>query len=481
MPPARQITLGRASQWPATRINPASSSVSTRKASKAAPSTDRFEKSTESTRLYAAIHKLLPPAGQKQLEQLLEKGILHQSKAEDGHSTLYHLHALVNKPRQKGYQGAELLREIVEILAQPSVITQTIGPLSDDAIRKILAYRQHPETDPQHGTLKTRSLRPVTAQDLDVEVSASCVAACLMYCLAVKEPAELARHIAELTSPTNSFSKKTSFKQISPDAPEKAVEILKAKGIPFRQSGKNELTLQVQVPTAGVIRAIEDQHAERGTYHRNAVESIYQSALMHLATNTYDPATDFRGEMHNPNNISKGLSADEKTFLETILRGEVKTITYQSIVYNETPGKEGNYLQGYHRTFEETQADVKAELDKGNFVIVGLLDTDNKAKIDVGHEVTLTKAFHDPATGKLKFLLADSHNDIPNLVTEDASELIPRIHHATLPAKHARPIVEKIARLSGILVPDEHDEKKYTIPTILKPTKTELPNPFRKG
>jgi adenine-specific DNA methylase len=164
--------------------------------------------------------------------------------------------------------------------------------------------------------------------------------------------------------------------------------------------------------------------------------------------------------------------------VENIFKRNVQLVTCQSIAYDEVSDK--NYLEGYYRTFEETETDLKAELDKGNFVIVGLLDTNDKAQIDLGHVVTLTKAFHDPVTGKLKFLLADSDNDSSNLVSKDANKLIPRIHHASVSTDRARPILQKIARLPGILVPDEHDEKKYKIPTILKTTKIELPNPFRK-
>lgn len=436
----------------------------------------------ERIQMYHAVKKGLDGATRKQLKNLLKQGVLSDTDTDNRHSTLYQLYAMLKTERGHGYDGKTILKETVEVLNRPYTISQKFAPLSENAARQILQVRNNPGLN-RAGVAPPA--KPLQWNDLNVENSATCVSSSVMYYMADRQPGELARHLNELTSPMNAFFEKARLDEISPDDPSQALQILKDHNIKYFISGPGEVTVKVENPPAGVIRSIDSQKVttQRGKQQfdanknpvpnaydgaRNGIEAAYQSALTFLATRSYDPATDMR-DSEVPGEGSKGLTEPEKTLMETIIKdnGGVQSVTYQAVAgkANPQPGEEANsYLYGYTRSFEQTAQDIVEALKMKEFVIIGITDTDETGAIVGGHEITITSAYVDKKDNQLKFVVADSDDGVPSLVVRNASELIPRIHHAGLPVKVARRINQEINQnQGGYFVPDQNDEASFNL------------------
>ncbi len=418
--------------------------------------------------MYSKISGLLDKAGRQQLQALQKSGVLRNNDTDDQHSTLYHLYSMAVTNRAPGYQAKEILRETIDILHRPYIITQKFGTLSPKSAQQLLQDRQY-ELQGQ-GLYKRNPgapSAPLTWEQLDVKNSATCVASSVMYYMADKEPAELARHLSELTSPMNAFYEKARLDELSPNDPSQAPEILKQQGITFSYADPETLLIKVNIPPSGVIRAIDSQRKSLNHDTQNAIESAYQAALTHLATPTYDPATDMRDADGDPAG-SKGLTEPEKTLMQSIIKdhGGVQSVTYQVVANkaNPNPDEEGkSFLYGYNRSFEDTAADMLEALKQGEFPIIGMTDMDTDGSNIGGHEITLINAFTDKENGELKFVVADSDDGVPQYVVRTAREIIPRIHHAGLPVKMGRQINAQIEASKSYLIPDQVDADRFNL------------------
>jgi hypothetical protein len=189
--------------------------------------------------------------------------------------------------------------------------------------------------------------------------------------------------------------------------------------------------------------------------------------------------TQIREAMQSP---SRGLTEMEKTLLETIIKdnGGISSVTYQVVAgkANPRPGEEiQSFLYGYTRTFEQMTADMVEALKMGEFVIIGITDTDYTGAIVGGHEITITGAFVDKA-GEIQFVVVDSDDDIPNPVVRSARELIPRIHHAGLPNKLADNIRKEMEQVEGYFVPGKEDRAQFSpIERLNEPLPAEMMAP----
>lgn len=426
-------------------------------------------------KMYNTLRANLDKEGKKHLKNLLKNGVLNDVDTDDRHSALYHLYALATTRRGRGYDPKILLKETVETLDRPYLITQKFAPLSENIAREILSTRYNPGLN---RTGEAPAVKPLAWNDLNVETSATCVSSSVMYYMAEKKPGELARHLNELTSPMNAFFEKAMLDEISPNDPGQALEILKQNGIKYYLSGPNEVTVKVELPVAGKLRAVDSQKVAKNQDARNGIETAYQSALTFLATRSYDPATDLR-DSEIPGETSKGLTEPEKTLMETIIKdnGGVMSVTYQAVAgkANPRPGEEGNsYLYGYTRTFEQTVTDIIEALKLGEFVIIGITDTDQSGAIVGGHEITITSAFVDKKDGELKFVVADSDDGVPAPVVRTARELVPRIHHAGMPLDIAKRVHKEQARNPGYFVPTPADEATFNpLPYAMEPMPTQ--------
>ncbi|WP_373532318.1 hypothetical protein [Vampirovibrio sp.] len=418
----------------------------------------------QAIKMASQIMRALDPGTQRQFQTLLNKGVITQGKSDDGHSGLYHLYGILTTPRAAGFNNRTILKETVQVLSQPYSISQRFAPVGPQEAKKLMAVRSNPGLS---GRQVPPPIQPLSFEDLNVDNSATCVASSVMYYMADKEPAGFARHINELTSPMNAFFEKAKFTEISPDNPAQALQILQEHQIPYYVSGPGEVTVKVENPPAGVVRATASQNLPANGPFRNAIGAAYQSAITYLVTHSYDPASDLR-DADVPGETSKGLTEAEKTLMEAIIKdnGGVQSVTYQAVnnKANPAPGEENNsYLFGYNRPFEQTTQDILEALRMNEPVIIGTTDTDDTGAIVAGHEITITGAYTDPQDNQLKFVVADSDDNIAAPVVKSARDLIPTIHHAGLPVNLARRINQQIQANAGYLIPDQQDQVNFKL------------------
>lgn len=410
--------------------------------------------------MYRKVSKSLSRQGRDALHNLMKQGVLNDVNTDDGHSTLYHLYAIATTRRAQGLDNKRVLEETVRILNRPYLITQKFAPLSENIARQMLALRNNPvQRLNRSGSMPV--VRRITYEDIDVLNSATCVPASQMYYMADTSPGELARHINEASSPLQAIYEKVALAELDPVNPENALKILKDNGIPYQMSGPGEVMVKIAIPESGMLRAVNASKTPLTGKYRSGVGALIQSAYAYLATKSYDPATDMR-DSEVPGQGSKGLTEAEKTLMESIVKdnGGVDSVTYQAVAgkANPAPGEEGlPFLYGYTRSFEQTAGDLIEALKMGEFVIIGITDTDPNGAIVGGHEITVTSAFVDEKDGELKFVVVDSDDDVPAPVVRSARELIPLIHHAGMPRDLAKKIQAEMDATQGYFVPTQED------------------------
>ncbi len=221
-------------------------------------------------KMYNTVKNALDRKTGKQFKTLLKQGVLNDSDTDNRHTTLYQLYGMLTTRRGKGYDAKTLVKETVEILHRPYLITQKFKPLSDTAAQQILQVRNNPGLNRRQ---EAPPAKPLRWNDLNVDTSATCVSSSVMYYMAQKKPGELARHLNELTSPMNAFFEKARLDEISPDDPRQAFEILRQHGLRYYLSGPGEVTIRVDNPTAGVLRAVDSQGVPIGHQYRNATQA----------------------------------------------------------------------------------------------------------------------------------------------------------------------------------------------------------------
>ncbi len=421
--------------------------------------------------IYGKLSEALTGDAQDSLKSLLKNGRLLDTSAEDGHTTLYHLYSMLTTPRAGELENVKLVSEMVDILDKPFEITQTFARLSEKAAKQILRMRNNPATITEYQSEVARlpdelKQAPLAWSDIDVTHSANCVGSSVMYYMAQKNPSELTRHINELTSPRQAFYETVELSDVSPRYPQNAIKKLKENNIDFTFIGPQTVKVKVELPQSALVRAANASGKEPHKNTRSGVEAAYHSALTNMATKEhYDPATDYRWDDNGQ--LSVGITEYEKTLMESIIKdnGGVVSVTYQVATgkADPQPGEDGlPFLYGYTRTFEQTTRDIVNALKKGEPVIIGFTETLDSGLIPAGngHEVTIVGAKVDEE-GELIFRVMDTDDNIPTYVLRHAREIIPKIHHAGMPADIGLKIQDEIWTKPGYYIPDESDGEYF--------------------
>ena len=445
-----------------------------------------IEPYTTRVAMYKDMENQLSSTGRARLYRLLKAGVLTNTQADDRRSTLSHLYAIATQPRAKGISNMAVLEDVLRLMDDPAAITQRFGNLSRSSAKQMMAYYQSPYAP--------RINEPITPESLRVTSSATCVSSALMGTMVRHSPSEFVRHIAELTSPELAFYEKVDARDIAPTNPNEAGAILNEYGIPANAmpgSHNQQFWVKVDLPHSGVIRALNQQNYG-GKGERGIVESMYQGALTHLVVRSYDPGLDKRINPDGSLDNSKGLEEDRKTLMEAIVKdnGGVMSVTYQFTVSDQQGDP---YLVGYFRDFQRTTKDLLDALDMKEDIIIGITDTDRvgtSGRINMGHELLVVDdVYIDKQTGKpithipknelrqmankgqvkLAFKVMDSDDDISKAVLRDASEIVPKIHHAGYPTRLAHKIQREttLAQNNQYLTPDAADQRQFKLITTV--------------
>jgi len=367
----------------------------------------------------------------KQLEMLLKTGILLNTNSNDKSSTLDNLYKIITSQRAEGLDPKVVLKETVNTIANPFVITQKFGDIPKPYVAPILQIAH--KNDGSANLLQKNQANPtkdeINEQTIDVQNSGACVSASIEFNLAKQTPAEFARFAEELSSPKLSVDKTIQLKNLANNTLD-AVWLLNAFEVPYKMDNFNGAKLTLAPDKYALIRA-QIQNSNKDKLERSLVDVLMQSTFMNVGSQqSYDSLTDIREGKFNENN--KGLIEFEKTFTESIVEDKNKiSVTYQIVDENAK-------LTGYETDFNTTKKHIMDSLAMGENVIIGYTQLDGTNTIINGHEITIIGA-KQGKDGKLTFICNDTDDDNPNPIEYSEDYIIPKIHHAGLPQE----VVEK--------------------------------------
>lgn len=362
------------------------------------------------------------------LDSLLKSGKLLSSQSNDGTTTLKNLYDILLTPRCLGLNNVKILAQVIDVLYEPSIITQNFGDIPKDIKNKILSSEDIAQSIKANPDL------------MDVEGSGTCVAASVEFHIANKHPAEFARWVSGLTSQRQEVEQKVRLEALSKNILDAItfLDIFEAKQKNFNFDYS---TLSLKPDEGAYIRAqVQDKHWDKG--ERTIVDVLMQSTLMQLGSQeSYDSLTDIRGGKFSSN--PQGLVETEKTFIESIVENNEKmSIRYQKVDDNQN-------LVGWECDFGKIEKHIIDTLNIGEDVIIGYVLTNETSgktknvsyvntpdnapnKIINGHEITIV-GYKTDKNGKVTFICNDTDDDKSQLIEYSADFLIPKIHHAAYP------------------------------------------------
>jgi len=410
-------------------------------------------------KMYYQLYLALDGADRKNIEKIKNEGKLNSRISNDGSSTLENLNKILKEPRADGLQNKQVLKEVLQNLANPYIMHQKFGKVPDFMVGKIIFNEKmagltkglwlDPSIAPHFKQTKyTGPLSVLKPEDLNVETSATCVATSIEFNLAMRKPAEYARYAAGLTSPKMEVKSKIRLSDISPNLMD-ALYILNYFQTEYTPIDWETVEVTVKPDKNALLRAQVQSDYRQTDYKksrfddfgeqppenykippsRSSVDSLMQSAFMQLGSqNTYNSLNDMRaGE-----NCSdpKGLIEFEKTYVETVVEddeGGITSMTYQDVDDNKK-------LVGFLQDYETTKKHLLDTLALNRNVIVGVTYIDKDKNILGGHEMTVIGSRTD-ANGELYFITNDTDDDFVGTSEYKAKDFIPTIHHAGIPNK----------------------------------------------
>lgn len=354
---------------------------------------------------YNELLKISDKDTKKQLNTLLKTGILLNADSNDNSTTLDNLYKIATTQRAQGLSNNVILKDTIETLADPHIITQQFGNIPDK-------YRANVE-----------AAAGDKAAEINVEHSGTCVASSIEFNLADKHPAEFARFAEGLSSQEMSVKKTIKMNNLADNTLD-AIWLLNAFEIPYEAHDFDRATLKFAPDKNAIVRAFI-QTVDKDRLERSPLDVLMQSTFMQVGSQqSYDSLTDKRAGKFNQND--KGLIEFEKTFTESVVEDKNKiSVTYQTVDENAK-------LIGYETSFDTMKKQITDALNLGENVIVGYTQVDNTNTIINGHEITIigTKTDKD---GKMIFICNDTDDNVSKPIEYSEDYLLPKIHHAALP------------------------------------------------
>ncbi len=406
--PVRAIGINKDKEVKNEKVTFTSNPVMTQVPFNAALTASRFRTelaSKDEKDKYNELSKLVDKDTRKQLNKLLKTGILLNSASNDNSTTLDNLYKIAKTPRAQGLNNAVMLKDTINTLTDPYIITQQFGNIPAKYQAQVMAAAGN------------------NAADVNVEHSGTCVASSIEFNLAQKYPAEFARFAEGLSSPALSVQKTIKMNNLADNTLD-AIWLLNAFEIPYEAHDFDKATLTFAPDKNAIIRAFI-QTVDKDKLERTPLDVLMQSTFMQVGSQqSYDTLTDKRAGKFNQND--KGLIEFEKTFTESVVEDKNKiSVTYQTVDENAR-------LIGYETSFDTMKKQITDALNLGENVIIGYTQVDNNNTIINGHEITITGTKIDK-NGKMIFICNDTDDNSSLPVEYSEDYLLPKIHHAALP------------------------------------------------
>ncbi len=366
-------------------------------------------------KIYSKVASALPRSQRGQLESLLKKGILLNSKSNDNSTVLDNLYKVLTEKRATGLDSKVVLSELVNTLNNPFVITQKFGDIPNKELKDIInnpnMYQAQKDT-PVNYDARIKNVH-----------SSACVAASIEFDLASKQPAEFVRIANGLTSENLCVVKNLKATDIAQNWVE-ASWFLKEFKSEYKRNGWDGITINMRPDRNAIVRArIQMTHKDKN--ERSLIDVLMQSTFMNIGSQqTYNSLTDQRTGKYNPDNT--GLTDIEKSFAEAVSTGKNKcSVTYQKIDDN-------GMITGYECDLPTMKKHIVRSLNMGENVIVGYTQQDETNKVINGHEITIVSLEKDK-NGRDVFVCNDTDDESDLPVKYYVEDLLPAIHHAGLP------------------------------------------------
>ena len=359
--------------------------------------------SNDEVNKYNTINQNADKNTRKLLNTLLKTGVLLNSDSNDNSTTLDNLYKIVTTPRAQGLNAQVLLKETVEAISDPHIITQQFGDIPKVYKERVAALEN--------------------GQDVNVEHSGTCPAASIEFSLAHKHPAEFARFAQGLSSPEMSVNKTIKLSNLADNTLD-SIWLLNAFEIPYTAKDFDRAELKFAPDKNAIVRA-HIQTVDRDRLERSSLDVLMQSTFMQVGSQqSYDTLTDKRGGKFNQND--KGLIEFEKTFTESVVDDKNKvSVTYQTVDENAR-------LVGYETDFNTMKKQIIDALNMGENIIIGYTQVDANNIIINGHEITIIGARFDK-NGKMYLICNDTDDGASKPIEYSEDYLLPKIHHATFP------------------------------------------------
>lgn len=376
---------------------------------------------------YNAIAAKLNKHDKKTLELLLKNGRLLNANSNDKSTTLDNLYKIITTPRAQGLAAENVLKETIATIANPFIITQQFGDVPKKYVNEVIKVGRQNISTQTNLIDKTKSdttVDEINEKTIDVKHSGACVAASIEFNLAKQMPAEFARFAEGLSSPKVAVEKIIQTNNLASNTLD-AIWLLNAFETPYKMDNFNSATLTL-APDKNAIISAQIQNSFKDPWERSLVDVLMQSTFMNVGSQqAYNSLTDVRKGKFNQND--RGLIEFEKTYTESIVEDRNKiSMTYQIVDDNAK-------LVGYETNFNTIKKHILDSLAIGENVIIGYTQVDANNIIINGHEITIVAAQQDK-NGKLVFICNDTDDGSSKPVAYSEDYLIPKIHHAGLPA-----------------------------------------------
>ena len=370
-----------------------------------AQSPDRFTYSSltpEEKEKFDKISSALPPQMILEFENLNKQGILTNRKSNDKSSTLENLYKILTTERAAGLDNKLILIETIGHLNNPYRISQK----SDN---NIISYLE--------------GLFLPISHNYGARGSSTCTAACIEFDLAKQEPAEFARFVSGLTSPSLAVEKIIDSDNLA-DKTLDAIWLLNIFEIPYDEKDFNKIKITLKPDDKVLLKVGLNNQNLTNTKQRNTIDTILQSTFMNVGSQqSYDSLTDRRSG--NFKVTKRGLIEYEKTFVESVVRNKnIISVNYQKI-------NQDGEITGYETDFQTIKSQLLDTLNLGENIVAGITQKTKKGKLR-GHEIVIT-GVQNRKDGKTEFICynSDLEKNVPVIYTEDY--LLPKIHHAGIP------------------------------------------------
>jgi len=370
---------------------------------------------------YKELSKELDGKYRRKLEFALKSGILLKNNSDNKSSVLDNLHKILKEDRDKGLDGLTLVKESLDIINNPYVITQTCEDIPQEYKIPIIGLVTNLSED-------MKEIEEANF-NLDNMHTGTCPTASVEFDLATKNPAEFFRIVEGLTSPANEAYKIIDMDALSEKSLD-AIWLLNKFKTPHEKVNFDKAIVKLKPDENAIIRArIQNHHRDKG--ERSCIDVLMQSTMMQLGSQqTYNSLTDKRA----PNAWTEedgGLIDFEKTYVESIMENK-NTV---SVIYQKVD--ENGRLVGHEKDFATIKKELLDTLAMGHNIIIGYTwpDEENDNRL-AGHEITIVGS-KTAANGETIFICQDSDDDKDEPIEMPESFLLPSIHHAGLPEKIA--------------------------------------------